>query len=215
MDNPSSTRRELALALILLLAAMPAAAGTIHDIEPNDTFATAQVIPRKAFTRDFDPNIFNSTTIRHATILGNGKQPLHMEFAQFDFYRFTMKKDGAIILDIDNAPIETDVDTAIALFTGAELFLAGNDDFGGDPGDNDTTVGGILNSGLTTAVLPKGDYVVRVGAFGNTEDRTLDPSETYTLHVSAAGLQVPSPTALVLIGMGIFPLAVGMWRRRR
>jgi hypothetical protein len=45
-------------ACLALVAIPPAAlADTIMNVEPNDTFETAQVIPPDAFTLDFNPYI--------------------------------------------------------------------------------------------------------------------------------------------------------------
>jgi hypothetical protein len=155
----------------LALAAVPstAQADTILNMEPNDTFATAQVIPTLAFTMDFNPYIGTgggggfvntSTTIPHVTILRPGD---NQGTANFDFFRFTTFQWGIIVADIDSKPLATNLDTVLHLFDSRGTPLATNDnEVGTGPGDGDGLMGGSLNSRIETGMLPPGDYVVAV-----------------------------------------------------
>lgn len=201
------------LACAALVAVNTAArADIINEVEPNNTFATAQIIPDSAFTLNFDPNIGlnagaafvnTSTTIPHATVLLNigGTTP--------DFFRFT-HLGGQIILDIDSSPVVTNHDAFISLFNSAGQELAFSDDNGGDPGDiPGVIIGGAFNSRIQS-IQPAGDFVVSVQGFGGA------PQQTATLNISAfAPQQIPEPTTLALLGMGAFAAAGYVVRKRR
>jgi hypothetical protein len=182
------------------------------DMEPNDTFGTAQVIGAAAFTTDFDANIFDSTTIPHATVMGTGN-------GTHDFFRFFSDGSFTITADVD-AP--TNFDTQMFLFDAAGNFVAGSDDNGGDPGDGGGIIGGAFNSRFSFNG-PAGDYIVGIGAFplgasagGVLTGPGVPNGGVYTLHISAGiPAPIPEPATLTLLGLGLGGLAAGAARRRK
>ena len=151
------------IAGLALVGLCPTAqAGVILNAEPNDTFSAAQVIPRSAFTQEFNPFIGTggggsfmntSTTIPHVTILrpGDGQTT-----ANFDFFRFTTFQSGMIVADIDNTPTPTNFDTVLHLFTASGDLLATNDDaVARGPGDGPGLIGGLLDSRIETGILTR------------------------------------------------------------
>ena len=213
----------------LLLGALPATAGLVVELEPNDTFATAQILAPGSFTLDLDPNIGTgfgggfvntSTVIPHVTITESGDTS-----ASLDFFSFTTTVAGVIILDIDSAPQATNFDTEIHLFDAAGTPLASSDDNGDDPGDTPgAIIGGAFNSRIETGVLPAGNYVAAVSTFisvaspGGNVSNTIDAGGTYTLNISAqasAQAAVPAPATLLALGAGLIGLGAGAWWRRR
>jgi hypothetical protein len=123
------------IAYLAVVGIQPTAqADLILNLEPNDTFATAQVIPTAAFTLEFNPHIgtggdsgFQNTsmTLPHVTILRPGDNQVT---ANFDFFRFTTFERGIIVADIDSKPLATNFDTVLLLFNGQGVLLATNDD---------------------------------------------------------------------------------------
>jgi hypothetical protein len=219
---------------LALAAALPAArADIVLNQEPNNTFATAQVIPASAFTQEFNPYIVvsgpsggyvNSSLITpHATILRPGTD----EFtSNLDYFRFHTA-GGPIVADIDSTPVATNFDTKIYLFNADGLLLATNDNVGlpTDPGDGPGLIGGLLNSRIETGMLPAGDYLLAVSqapSFGfNGGDVVGSPfgggpipfQGSYTLNLS---IETPEPSTLAMLGLGIAGLVVcRTWRRRQ
>lgn len=206
------TKCPLLAAVAVLAAADPAGAAVITAVEPNDTFATAQVIPAAAFTSEANPNIgvgagggfFNtSTLIPHATITRSATGAVGL-----DYFRFTTFATGLVILDIDNGPTGTNFDTEIFLFNAAGGLLAQNDDNGLDPGDSAGAVGGANNSRIQI-LLPAGTYTVGVAgqnSFAGAGPGTIlgapiPANGTYTLHISASAA-VPEPASATLLAAG-------------
>jgi hypothetical protein len=213
-----------------------ARADIIFNQETNDTFATAQVIPKEAFTREFNPYIGTgggvsfvntSTTIPHVTIVrpGTGETT-----ANFDFFRFRTFGSGIIVADIDNSQfpdkgIRTNLDTVLHLFDVAGNLLATNDnEVGVGPGDlaPPNLIGGLLDSRIETGILPAGDYIVAVAkspSFGSAGGNVTDPIPafgSYTLNLSAQANPIPEPSTLALLGVGVAGLiGCRTWRRRK
>lgn len=214
---PLSRRLALlaAIGAIASLSARSAQAAIVLAAEPNNTFATAQVIAPESFTTEFDANIGTgagvgfvntSTTLAHATILrtsGTG----------YDYYRFT-SAGGAIVVDIDSAPVNCNVDTIINLYNSSGVSIGFSDDNGRDPGDGGGSVGGSFNSRIQTGVLPADDYVVRVARFGVFG---ADPvgAGSYTLHISGGAQAVPEPTSIAVFAIGAIGAGLRLGFRRR
>jgi hypothetical protein len=211
----------LYILLALFLSSAAVTAAPILEIEPNNTFGTAQLIPSSAFTLTFNPNIGTgsgaafvntSTTIPNVTI-----QAIASPDASVDYFRFTTTAPGIIILDIDSTPVNTNFDTMIFLFNALAIPLFSSDDNNNDPGDGPGIIGGAFNSRIETPVLPAGDYVAAVSQFfavaspGGGVTNAVPAGGTYTLNVSAQ--VVPEPATLLLFGAGFAGLTA--FRRRQ
>ena len=218
--------------LALMALHSTAQAGTISNVEPNNTFGTAQVIPSSAFTQEFNPFIGTggggsfmntSTTMPHVTILRPGAGETT---ANFDFFRITTFQSGIIVADIDNTPTPTNFNTVLHLFNSAGVLLATNDnEVGVGPGDLQppNLIGGLEDSRIETGILPPGDYVLAVakspskGLDGGDVTDPIPEFGSYTLNISAEGIPATTePSALALMGVGAGGL-VGFcaWRRRK
>jgi hypothetical protein len=227
--NTTLVKMASGLIACLALAGIPstAQADTILNVEPNDTFATAQVIPTPAFTQEFNPYIgtgggggFKNTsmTLPHVTILRPGAG---QTTANLDYFRFHTFVPGIIVADIDNTPMATNFDTEIHLFTGSGLPLATNDnEVGTGPGDGTGLIGDSLDSRIETGMMAPGDYVVAVArspSVASNGGGVTDPipaGGSYTLNISAQA--IAEPGALTLLGVGVAALMGYLtWCRRK
>lgn len=165
----------------------------------HGTIATAQNV-NGAFSQDFDANIFNSTSMAHASVRGTGD-------GNFDMYRFTVgASGGTAIFDIDYGMM--DLDSWLNLFAANGAQLASNDD--GGVNDAGTVHGwdSLLNYNFASG----GDYYIQVGRFAN---RALNQGQDYVLNISLSnhnGNNVPEPGMLALLGLGAL---AGVAIRRR
>jgi hypothetical protein len=230
------TGRFLAIAL-MLVAAKSAPAAYISIGEVGNTFGSATNVD-SYFDLASDPDIFNSTTITHASILSSNDAT-----DDVDWYSFTAGGGNTLDIDIDYA--EPSFDSTLALYDSSGNLLAYTDD-NGDPLDPGTVH--PFDSFLGTYILPtNGLYYVAVsnyanfpstigntlsfmttpgGAFGGSvvdggsntfTDQGFYSSGTYTLHISTdhALSAVPEPTSLVLFGLGAIGTASATRLRRR
>lgn len=136
-----------------------AQAVTVGEVESNDSFATAQNLDG-LFDLTANANIFNSTTVPHATVLGtNGST------RDVDYYAFSVSMAGSTgYFDIDcGNECGVDMDTVLFLFDDLHNLLGRNDDNELDPGTSSS-----LDSlfGVYTFANP-GDYFIAVSNFGN------------------------------------------------
>jgi hypothetical protein len=199
----------------------------------NNSAATADAIPRSAFTLPVPDEVFNPPGFPTATIFGRGGG-LGFEGGPSDVDIFRISGHGGLVLDIDTAGL-TSFDTILSLFNGSGLLLAMNDDNSNDPGSVDVT----NHDSLIFFTLPgPGVYFVAVTQWQNFPcDETLpcsldtafipsrngpQPEEgedagSYVLHIS---LQHPHPIPLpptgLLVGsvIGLAGLVARCWRFR-
>ena len=125
------------------------------EVEPNNTFSSAQFIDSSSFNTNFNASIQDSGGVNismrspsaSVTASGNGT---------FDYFRFAARRGQRITLDID----DNSFDTQIFLFDAAGNLLAENDDLQepGNTGDN-------FASFLEFVVETDGIYTVGVGQF--------------------------------------------------
>ena len=179
----------------------------IAEVEPNDTAATAQNV-NGSFSLDFSANIGNgsgantSTSIPHVTIRGTGNGTL-------DYYSFA-SLGGTIIIDIDFGHTTTGVsgstDTELAIWNAAGIVLFHNDDLSTVAGAGGSV--SSLDAFIQLDGQAAGTYTVGVCEFncdsGNgfsMSGNLLDAGDTYTLQIST--VNVPEPTTLLLLGLGL------------
>ena len=186
------------VAAVMAVSATQALAAYVNEVEPNNSFATAQNV-NSFFSLNADALIDNSTTWAHASIRGTGNGD---NGTTRDFFRFTTGGVN-VLFDIDNGMF--DLDSWLNLYNSSGTRIGSNDD--GGVLDNGT-VHGWDSYWLTS--LAAGDYVIEVGRYF---DSALTQGQDYLLHISAENHNVPEPTSLALAGLGL--LAVGAARRRK
>ena len=162
-----------AMTAMVVVYAGAAMAAPVSEVEPNDSIAQAQNI-EGWFDLSENPDIFDSTTIPHATVNGSGNDT-------FDYYAFTVPAGGMQarigLLDIDYGMF--DFDPMLALYDSDGNLIAFNDDnYPEDPGS------AFFYDSFIGAQLPSGNYVVEVLSYpGNPIPTGAD----YQLHVSVEG----------------------------
>lgn len=172
-----------AVGLMLLTFSGLALATSVNEAEPNDSRGAAQNID-DSFSLDEDPNIANSTTVPHATVVGTGN-------GTFDFYSFTVPQAGTQVafstFDIDGGMVYSDgyssedFDSWLRLYDSNGTLLQSNDDAGGDPGSQETG----LDSYITYTFSTSGTYYIEVGSFPGPSP--VPNGGTYKLNVSIPG----------------------------
>jgi len=237
------SKRFAVVAVVIAWAALAieAAAAPITELEPNNSLATAQLIPITAFTLPVPATVFNPPGFATATVNGLGSA------TDVDFYSFT--GSGMVYFDVDNDPFT--LDTILSLFNSAGTLLAVGDDsfpedlgsaFGFDaflgvfdlpaPGtyfiavsqfDNFATVydqqsqPNLLrpdgaDGGVAIVGAPPGDSsFIRNDGGGN------DTASPYTLHISLENpdASVPEPLTILLFGLGLAAIAARSRRMLR
>lgn len=133
-----------------------------------------------AFDLVFNPNIFDSRTLPHATINATVGST-----AELEYYAVQMAGPGRILIDVD-AWVST-TDSVIQLLDANGTVLDVNDDASVDPGDSGSFPSN--NSRIDFNVGAAGTYYVVIGGFGtsSTVPIAIPAGSTYTVHVSAAG----------------------------
>ncbi|MEG4502271.1 DUF4347 domain-containing protein [Microcoleus sp. F6_B4] len=153
-----------------VMATYPGVMSIVADTEPNNTIATAQVIPASSFSLDYRSDIQTlggtniSTSNPHVTILGTGD-------GTRDYYRFDALAGQQFIFDIDG---NTNFDSDLYLHDINGNQLAYNDDLSeiGETGNG-------LNSFITYTFSNSGSYFINVGRLSN---QPLPSGSSYTLH---------------------------------
>ncbi len=157
------------LGLALGLVVTPTFAALIGEVETNDSYATAQNLDGN-FSTDAVGNIFDSTTVPHASVAGaigpNGG------INDVDYYMFTVAAAGSTgYFDIDDA---SDVsggvfDSVLSLFdSGFNLLAFNSNTFPTDPGSLSRAPDRSLDSFLGTYTFGSADtYYLAVSSFGN------------------------------------------------
>ncbi|WP_339873364.1 M10 family metallopeptidase C-terminal domain-containing protein [uncultured Brevundimonas sp.] len=171
----------------ILYAGAPGLTGGAPDIIKGPGVANASIAAAVSLTGGFDllarPDVANSTTIPHATVVAT-------THGGVEYYAFTVQAGDTVTFDIDAASF----DTTLRLFTSAGSELANNDDGGSDNTGTD--------SALTHTFASAGTYYIQVAQWianggGTFTSGAPGPGERYTLHVS-----IPSATVVPLTQVG-------------
>ncbi len=128
-----------------------AQAVTVGEVESNDSFATAQSLDG-LFDLTMNADIFNSTTVPHATVLGtNGST------RDVDYYSFSVSIAGSTgYFDIDcGFGCGDSFDTTLHLFDNLHNLLGLNDDRDMGRWIQDHSVSGIVYSGCIPSPTPE------------------------------------------------------------
>lgn len=130
--------------LALLCALNSAHAALITEVEPNDTFASAQDLSGR-FSTDLVADIFHSTTHPHVSISGSTASKNDV-----DIYRFFVPAAGVTgFFDIDGACLSLSpnkqicgegTDTILTLFDAGQRVLADSDDAEGTTDAGSATI---------------------------------------------------------------------------
>lgn len=169
--------------LALLVAAAPARAGIVTEVEAdntsvNNTLATAQAVATSSFTLPVPADVFDPPGYATATIEGFGGQN------DVDFYSFSALA-GNILIDVDNDNTGSffPLSTVLSLFDSTGMLIAYSTDDHGDPG---STSQFSTDSFIGTFVLPSsGTYFLAVSTIGN------NPLSVLTLSAQLAQLTRP------------------------
>ncbi len=205
-------------------------ASVIPEVEPNNSLAGAQLIDG-LFNLDSDPNIKDSTVLPHVSIQGAGEAATGLP-TPYDYYRFTVTTaNSQAIFDVDDAykpGLPGSNNPTIALWDAAGNPLIEEDDTWGDcsvdPGGSACfkpagQTERLLDPFLQYTFSTPGQYIVGiaesaaksdpvvggwyyVNAFLGDIANPLDPSDTYTLHISLQNAIVPEPAATMLLTLG-------------
>jgi eukaryotic-like serine/threonine-protein kinase len=163
----------------------------VTEVEPNDTRATAQNLENSSWSKASNPNIDQSTTIPHITIVGTGNNGTT---GTYDYFRFTATAGSKALFDID----AHNFDTELFLFDSNGTLLAENDDSQSasfnnaahppvDPGDGTQN---NLDSYIEYTFASTGTFVIGVGKYqsssasGQITGDAPNAGNAYILHVS-------------------------------
>lgn len=170
-----------------LYAGAPGQTGGAPDIIKAQGTANVSIGTAVSLAGGFDllgrPDVANSTTIPHATVVAT-------THGGVEYYGFTVQAGETVTFDIDAATF----DSTLRLFTAAGVELANNDDGGPDNTGTD--------SGLTHTFDSAGTYYIQVAQWISNGSGTFTSGapgvgQGYTLHVS-----IPSATVVPLTLVG-------------
>jgi Ca2+-binding RTX toxin-like protein len=133
-----------------------------------------------AFGLQSNPNIFDATTVPHATVVASAS-------GQVEVYRFTVNGPSTITLDIDAT--SSSFDSVVELRNATGTLLASNDQGAGDPGSTNGN-----DSSLAFNVTTAGVYYVTVREFFGS---VIPVGTNYTLHVSVTNPVLSSTTQTI------------------
>jgi hypothetical protein len=215
-------RTSLAAAALAACAGLAAAApvavtGDIHSV------ANAFAVDAASFDLGADPDIDDSTTVAHVSLVNLAAGP-------FDYYRLDLS-GGALTLDIDYSDGRDHsglgLDLQLAVWSADGTLLAIDDD---DPRDwgfpnpsADSGSSSVLDPYLFLDGLSAGSYIVGVAYSGAQADASgwlaggeIPAGGMYQLNVSnAPALSVPEPATLGMWLAGVLALAAAKGRRQR
>ena len=205
-----------ALAVASLCATAVNAQTVNETAGPNGSIATAQDLSG-TFGLAADPNVQNSTTVPHVTVIGGS----NFENEQ-DFYTFTVAVAGSqAVFDIDfgytgnSAEGDPDFDSYLTLWTLDGSILAQNDDCCNDPGSTDLY--GVLDAFLPYTFANAGTYAVAVGACCANGGRNFNGGYRLNVSLTAPGTTmgaVPEPGTWTMMLIGFGAIGASMRRRR-
>lgn len=133
------------------------------------------------------PDIANSTTIPHATIIATAAG------GGLEYYRIDVAAGAAVTFDIDTDAATSSLDSWIEVVDSSGTLLANND----TGNSNDTGGTGNDDARLTFTFATAGTYYVRVGQWTTINPPAALPltaGQTYTLHISNPSAAADAPT---------------------
>ena len=164
----------------------PSSPGQINEPEPNNDFASAFELFEEAFTLDADPDILDSTTVPHVSVLGSGD-------GTFDYYKITLDRDNStLVADIDYT---ASLDSYLGVWDESGALVLLNDDAVGGtaPGAGGST--SIRDSFISLTGLDAGTYYIGVAAYPAGDSGTNSSYSAGSTPIGAGAtyeLQVPT-----------------------
>ena len=178
-----------------------ASASVVNEIEPNDSFATAQNLDG-LFTTGTDPNVTDAATMPYVSVISGPAS------STYDFYRFTVGEAGSYgLFDIDFGM--NDFDPHLTLFDNSFNVLVDHDDGGFvDPGSIHR-----WDSYFGYTFANAGTYFVRVGTCC-VQQGTGDYQLNVSLQSPGMAGAVPEPATWAMMLMGFGAAGYSLRRRR-
>ena len=157
-----------------------ASAGVVTEIEPNDSFSTAQSLDGH-FSTGTDPNVANAATTPYVSVISGPAA------SNADFYKFTVATGGTTgIFDVDFGM--PDFDPTLALYDSNHLLLGAWDDFSRPTLEAST---GMTLSSITRSRTPA--FTIFGWQAGATRMRRAITSSTSRWRAPAVRAPCPSP----------------------
>src|SRR5215217_6241803 len=155
-----------AMAAMVMLYAGAAWAASVGEVEPNDSIAGAQNIDASSFDLTANTDIFDSTTVPHATVNGTGNDTR-------DYYKFAVPAGDPVrvVLDMDHTTPDyvsgddPQYDSWIELYDSSGGLLDYSDDEDSDPGSTETGDDPWGRDSRIVKTLAPGTYFVGVGNY--------------------------------------------------